>query len=409
MFGLSLRTCTYCLAWCVALALGGCGGGSGSTSTLTGVAVGFPPSAASLQDPNVVAISVESGPGNNINIPYVSVTVCIPGTNTCKSIDHILLDTGSTGLRIFASVLNAAPALALPAQQVGGSSTITECAQFLNSLAWGKVKLADVHLGAKVAGSVPVQVLEPALPAALSGGALCGSAPVMDQPSTVGANGVLGVSLFASDKQRYFDCVNPNAQCQISVPNSQQVQNPVGLFSSDNNGVLVQLPALGATGAGKASGYLVFGVETRGNNRLDTANVVPVNAFNGFFTTTLKGHPIFNSFIDSGSNGLFFNDPQATLNTHCNIAAAGFYCPPSPQTFSASIQLAFTSAVVNFTIDNADSLFQNGNYAFNNVGGTFDNASFDWGLPFFFGRSVFTVIEGKSAGVLTGPFYAFTN
>ena len=37
------------------------------------------------------------------------------------------------------------------------------------------------------------------------------------------------------------------------------------------------------------------------------------------------------------------------------------------------------------------------------------STSFDWGLPFFFGRSVYTVIEGHSVGTTPGPFYAFTN
>jgi hypothetical protein len=32
---------------------------------------------------------------------------------------------------------------------------------------------------------------------------------------------------------------------------------------------------------------------------------------------------------------------------------------------------------------------------------------FDFGLPFFYGRSVFTAIEGKSAGSQIGPFYAY--
>jgi hypothetical protein len=79
------------------------------------------------------------------------------------------------------------------------------------------------------------------------------------------------------------------------------------------------------------------------------------------------------------------------------------------QSFSASILLANSSAAVNFSIANADNLFQTGNFAFNNLGGTLDRTSFDWGLPFFFGRSVYTVIEGRSVGSLRGPFYAFTN
>jgi hypothetical protein len=395
----------------LAATLSGCGGGSSSSFSNTGGTdpAGFPASAASLNDPNVVAITVASGPGNNVNIPYVSVTVCSPGTNSCKTIDHVLLDTGSTGLRIFASVLNAAPALALPAQQVGSSSTITECAQFLNSVAWGSVQLADVRMGGKVAASVPVQVLEPVLPTALSSGILCGSAPVMTQPSSLGANGVLGASLFSTDRQRYFNCVNPDASCQVAVAASLQVQNPVALFDTDNNGVLLQLPALGSNGARTASGFLVFGIGTQTNNRLGTANVVPVNASTGYFSTIVKGRQLRKSFMDSGSNGLFFNDPDATLSTACRAGVSGFYCPPTVQSFSASIQLANTLATVNFSIDNSDRLFQSGNYAFNNMGGTLDTTSFDWGLPFFFGRSVFTVIEGHSVGSLSGPFYAFTN
>jgi hypothetical protein len=33
--------------------------------------------------------------------------------------------------------------------------------------------------------------------------------------------------------------------------------------------------------------------------------------------------------------------------------------------------------------------------------------SFDYGLPFFYGRSVYTAIEGRSAGGTTGPYFAF--
>jgi hypothetical protein len=33
--------------------------------------------------------------------------------------------------------------------------------------------------------------------------------------------------------------------------------------------------------------------------------------------------------------------------------------------------------------------------------------SFDFGLPFFYGRSVFTAIQGRSAGGFTGPYFAY--
>jgi hypothetical protein len=32
---------------------------------------------------------------------------------------------------------------------------------------------------------------------------------------------------------------------------------------------------------------------------------------------------------------------------------------------------------------------------------------FDWGLPFFFGRTVYTAIEGQSTPAGVGPYFAF--
>jgi hypothetical protein len=33
--------------------------------------------------------------------------------------------------------------------------------------------------------------------------------------------------------------------------------------------------------------------------------------------------------------------------------------------------------------------------------------SFDFGLPFFFGKTIYTAIEGRPAGGVQGPYYAF--
>ena len=400
--------------------LAGCGGGSANSSaagTNASVSTNLPAGS------NVLAISVEAGPGNNVNIPYVTVTVCSPGgsvgSSNCKDIEHVLLDTGSTGLRLFASVVGAAPALTLAAQRIGNSSNISECAQFLNAQAWGSIKLADVVLGGERAPSVPVQLMDSSYPTGLN--SVCGNSPVMAQTSStsanlqnLGANGILGLSLFAHDGQHYFNCASPSTNCQIFPTAAQQVQNPVGLFGvsssngvANNNGVIVQLPAVSAAGQSSATGALIFGVDTQSNNALGAANVVPVNATSGSFTTTYKGRQLTHSFMDSGSNGLYFYD--ASLSTSCSTAVSGFYCPPSTQSLTASIQLASTSATVNFSIANADTLFQASNYAFNDLGGTMVSNSFDWGLPFFFGRSVYTVIEGHSVGTTPGPFYAFTN
>jgi hypothetical protein len=190
------------------------------------------------------------------------------------------------------------------------------------------------------------------------------------------------------------------------------VQNPVHAFAVNNNGIAIQLPDLPAQGVGRAQGYLIFGVGTQRNNQLGTANVVPVDPSSGTFTTLYKGRTLTNSVIDSGSNGLYFDDPQSFPVT-C-VRPAGFYCPDSAQQLSASIVLQATNALVDFQIGNAGALFAPGtNLAFNNLGGPGGDSFFDWGLPFFFGRTVFTVIEGQQvvhdAQSLPGPFHAFSN
>jgi hypothetical protein len=66
------------------------------------------------------------------------------------------------------------------------------------------------------------------------------------------------------------------------------------------------------------------------------------------------------------------------------------------------------AANVNFSVANGEMLLMNPNlYAFNDLAGPNDTTTFAWGMPFFYGRSVFTAIEGRSTPVGVGPFYAF--
>jgi hypothetical protein len=48
------------------------------------------------------------------------------------------------------------------------------------------------------------------------------------------------------------------------------------------------------------------------------------------------------------------------------------------------------------------------NEVFDTVAGA-NSGGFDWGMPFFFGRNVYTAIEGVTppAGVPKGPFVAY--
>jgi hypothetical protein len=344
---------------------------------------------------------------SNPNTAFVSVKVCTPGTSTCQTIDHILLDTGSYGLRIFRSALNGA----LPSPTSG----LAECIAFLDgSGEWGPVQTADVYLGGEPVVTVPIHVIDPTFAAGQIPAACSPPNVSLDQnPSQAGYNGILGVGLFAQDcgsgcappnngNNWYFSC--SGAGCSsTAVPLASQVQNPVALLPQDNNGILVQLPSVPAGGASAVPGLLVLGIGTQTNNMPSGVTTYPAN-FIGEFTTIFNGTSFTNSIIDTGSNGLFFYDPALT------VCSTFWFCPPTTTTLTATNRGAggTPSGQVQFTIGNATNLFNSGNNVFAELGGPVPvQDGFDWGLPFFLGRNVFVGIEGKASSLGTGPYWAY--
>jgi len=401
-----------------------CGGGGGSAPTQTSLA-GTPP-LNNLPSPpavsNLLEVTVDAGPkdtGYNVNRLYTTVTVCSPGSTTqCQTIDHVLVDTGSFGVRLLSSAM--APALNLNRLTGDSGFPLLNCAQFLdNSFAWGPVATADIVLGGKTAASVPIQVIaDPAFNNPPLGCAVGGTA--ITTAKMLGANGIIGLGLFKEDcgsrctgnpgNDVYFTCDNVGCTGSTAAI-AQQVKNPVPLFAVDKNGVLIDLPAVSSVGAPRLIGSLIFGIGTQSNNQWSAGTVLTADASTGYITTRLGVQSLTKSFIDSGSNGLFFD---STAITKCGTSAPGFYCPTLPTTLSATLvgTNGLTSPVISFSIDNALSLFAGGvNNVLPTLAGTGNLNSFDWGLPFFYGRRVFFGIEGKTStlgsGSVTGPFYAF--
>lgn len=398
-----------------ALGLAGCGSGggnSGSSGGTTAPAGNPTPTAAQ----NVLPIVVDAGPANTntVNVPFVSVTICAPGSSNCQTIDHVIVDTGSTGLRIMSSVLSPSLATALTQQTAGNGGPLVECTQFADGYVWGPVKASDATLGGESVKSLALQVIgDPSYGAVPSD--CSNSGPAENTVQAFGGNGILGVAVFQQDcgpacaqaaiPGTYYTCVGTSCQATaVALP--QQVQNPVGLLASDNNGVVIDLPAVAATGAATVSGSLLLGIGTQSNNGLGNAVVYGLDS-SGNFTTVFNNRSYAGSFIDSGSNGLFFPDvalPGCSVN-------AGFYCPPSTQQFTATNRgTNGSSGAVSFSVANADTLLATSYTAFSNLAGTSGSSpSFDWGLPFHFGRRVYTAIEGRSSsGASTvGPYVAY--
>jgi hypothetical protein len=383
---------------------GGGGGGGGTASPGAGAA------------PNVLAITVDSGPAGvgALNEPYVSVAVCVPGSTTnCQTIDHILVDTGSAGLRIMASALQAA----LPAQTGTDGNPLAECVMFVDGVSWGAVRLADVQLGGLRTANIPIQIIaDTAFPSVPTDCA--GQGVPQDTVASFGANGVLGVGAFLQDcgeacvqsaqPMIYYAC--PNGNCQpVAVPLTRQVGNPVAALPSDNNGVAVALGAVGPTGAASVSGSLILGVGSRANNTPANAVALDMNAL-GNLVTVYKGAPVGLSFVDSGSNGLFFQDATIPV-CGASSRAPGWYCPASTLSLSATLQGVTNGAgvTVPFSVANADSLVAGrASYAaFANLAGPIGGLGFDWGLPFFYGRTVYIAFEQQATPLGKGPLIAF--
>jgi hypothetical protein len=357
--------------------------------------------------------SINNGSPGYTNEPCVSVTVCTPGTFTCVTINSILLDTGSFGLRLFKQVLGS---VSLP-QVTAGSGSLAECVQYAdNTSEWGPVQMASVSLGNEPAVQVPIQVIDSTFGAIPSS---CGPPDYTTdtQPSDEGFNGILGIGPLVQDcgtecatdpgNEQYYSCTGSTCTGTIA---SVQVSNPVASFPVDNNGLIVELPDVLSGGQPSVGGIVVFGIGTSFNNSPSSVTTYPLDGY-GDFITTFNGITYSDataaadgSFIDTGSNALFL--PPTSITPDCQDNP-GWFCPTSTQSLSAIIEGASGSPTntVPFQIGNFDTLTNSVNNVFFDLGG--DNPTFDWGLPFYFGSNIYIGFDGISSSLGTGPYFAY--
>jgi hypothetical protein len=427
------------------LLLAACGGGNSTVTTLSGGGLSGTQTGQEvvLSEPkgsNTTEIVVDYGPVEAfslglVNVPFVTVTVCQPGGAPCATIDHVLLDTGSIGLRVLKSAVaglvlppvNAAPA-------AGGATTgvAVECYPFVVGGLWGPVVRGDVQIGGERAEALPLQLIDDSAAPAQAPPQDCIDAAdgtLLKSVTTLQAKGVLGVGMISHDCGQaclgppppggfvqYYTCSGGTC-APARVPADEQLQNPVAHFSVNNNGTIIMLPAIPQTGATTVRGRLVMGIGTQANNQLlAQAKVVFVETDPAKTDTylyagvTVQGRHYPNAYIDSGSNGIFFDDP--TLPRTCvsgTSEPAPWYCPSAVEQRSATITDATGFvAPFDFSVANADQLFSTSNVAFDNLAATpgMGSQSFVLGLPFFYGRSVYTAIWFQPLAT-QGPWWAF--
>jgi hypothetical protein len=443
-------------------------------------------SASSVANPNIVAnmqITVfPSGGGLNVallevnggpvpgkvypNAAFTSLTICKPNSTTaCQTVSGILVDTGSSGLRILQSAI---PLLNLPGLSDANGNTLQNCFSMPDgSYLWGPVLQSNIYIGGEIAAEenegvtgVPTQVISDSPSVVVPDGCSNGGSN-LNTPQLLGANGILGIGPEPTDctlngnnlcdgstqsgngttqsgsgttqpgppPNIYYSCLPSGClttDSPVIVGDTQQVANPIPFFASfsptgpDANGVIVDLPAAPSS-EGSLQGRLIFGIGTEidstildsADNSLGTATIFTMDAKDQF-TTVFNGQTLSNSFIDSGANGLFFPSslPSCTSSTQ-------FFCPVAPTNLSAVNEGASQGKnTVDFSVGNADELFSSnpGDAVFGTLAGPSASScasgsaacSFEWGLPFFYGRSVYTSISGQTvSGAPASPWWAY--
>jgi hypothetical protein len=405
----ALRVLRLQLGVALCLSAIACGGGGNSSS------VGGPPPPPPPTS-NVASVIADQGPTNSsVNTLFTSVKVCVPGSTTsCQTIDHVQVDTGSYGLRILAPILT----LTLPVVTLAGGGSLAECVQFVDGYSWGPVASADMTIAGETASSVPVQLIGDSRFATVPAACSSAGGTQEDTVAAFGANGILGIGPFELDcadcdvtlHGLYYACAGTTCTDTL-VPTNLQVPNPVTHFAADNNGSIIDLPVVPAAGEVTFTGSLIFGIDTQSNNQSGTQTVLTVSTL-GDLTMTYNGQqpPLTNSFIDSGSNGIYFTD--ATIPTCTGMNLTTFYCPGATLSQGLSIQGANGVMVNNLTfgVGNAQTMLMD-NPSFNVfplLAGTNPTAgSFDYGLAFFYGKRVAVAVEGKTTSAGTGPYIAF--
>ncbi|MDQ5920195.1 MAG: hypothetical protein QG673_251 [Pseudomonadota bacterium] len=390
-------------------ALNSCGGGGGSTSSGNDPVNPITPPSSAYISASVSPNYNSGGVCSNVNTPCVSVTVCEPSSPTsCVTINNVLIDSGSYGLRVFSTELGSVGSN-LQTESTDDGRTIAECVNYADGSAnWGPVARAKIVIGSEsTIDNIPMQIINSSfgtLPFA------CQNAADNSSPDSFGFNGVLGVGPLITDGGDYYGCSDSTCT-QTSIPVESEVANPIAFLKTGHeNGVTFEFTPVGSSGGSNAYGYAIYGVGTESDNTPSSSvNIYPItiqtSGVSITMPTTSNDSYLANvslGFLDTGSNGLFFTDATGSIPLLSNT----WYNP----TTSLTLSVSNNGIPLSFSIANASALFATSNSAFNNLGGTLGSSMsqyLDYGLPFFLGNTVYICFNGKTCSGESGPYWAF--
>ncbi len=368
-------------------------------------------STANTAHDNVTSIIVDSGYNESgSNIPYVTVTICKPGTLQCQVLDHVILDTGSTGFKIDQSqlTLNDLPIITY------SDLPLYECALYGAGYLFGSLAYADIKLSGETAINIPIEIIndgsQDGVPTSCSNGV-----SFVDL-SALGAKAIIGINVISNPNNTYFPLVytssNQESYSLIADPNTIPVKlnvNPIAAFIADNNGAILQLPFVDNTSNTPIDGTLTFGLNTQADNIVSESIYKLLGSPNqidyiGAFIAD-SGELVTQAIFDSGTPVLAF---YSTVINQCPESGdmAGYYCPDNGVQLWTSILTNYSSGVVVPINELIESYAFSEKFSVVPFLGYMMDASENltiYGLPAFFGRSIYLGFEGNSTDRVNTP------
>lgn len=384
------------------------------------------PSNSSVGSGNVVPLIADAGyNGNGTNRSYITITLCQSGTENCQTIDHILVDSGSTGLRINQSALTLTGLTPITYQGI----PVYECMLYGAGYGYGPAVTGDLKLANEVASNIPIQIFydttQVNVPDSCSQ-----STTNFANLNNSGAHGIIGINPYSNPNNQYtaggvFACTTPESSSCTLVPSPDTnliplTVNPISAFAQDNNGAIFDLPNVPTATNTPIIGSLIFGLNTQNNNQVPTTSITkvpgnptesfPVGFFNAY-SGSVNGIAIF----DSGTPLYAF---YYTGMAACPITGilSGYYCPnPSPQNWNSLIQGYNSTTITNVSVPILNYTNNSGiNDTLIPYLGAISDANSNltiYGLTFFFGQKIYLGFMGQTGNqtpIGTGPAWAYS-
>lgn len=356
--------------------------------------------------PNQVPISIGSGlNGDGINTMYISLTMCSNSSGTsCQTVDNIILDTGSFGVKINKSALPESFVLILPRVTTNAGNEVYACNTFGSGYVFADEHYAALNLAGTMTNDVVVQIIENSPSAEIPDS--CIAKGPFDDFSNFGANGIIGINpaltlsnssvlLYKKDINGIYKALTSSEESGLPVLN----QNPLPSLVTNNNGFVVSIPPVTQNTNTNVTGTLILGINTEANNQITNQTNLIVASESDlsvvcnsacFYSKISNPESTIPAVFDSGTNGWVF---MSNTLPQCDYG----YCPTSPTVWTSSVYSYNFAANESYPISatiSADEVVNGQSISFAVMPGwgyyNYNNQTL-YGSPFFFGKNIYVV------------------